>query len=127
MSYSVAFTNCYAITINIQDEDWKKFDAEDPENGWSRITIYFSSRDAIRRYFTGVFMYGANEYTHEIDHAIRKKLFGNILITMTPVNAALLLKEQEAFINDIVGLGIDHTYTLNPHVNLFLFNLFIQN
>ena len=124
---SNTFTYCYAISIHIQEEDFQKIHLKDPDNGWSSITVYFASQDSIRRYFNNIFMYGGNHYSHTILSAIRKNLWGDMVVNMTPLNTAILHKEQDVFVNAIVNLEMNATYTVNPHIYLFMNKIIINN
>ena len=58
-------TTSFILTINIQDDDWMLTDPNDLERGWSRLTVYFSSRDAIYRYFMAGLEGSPNSYLNE--------------------------------------------------------------
>ena len=120
-------THLISISFNIQDEDWILNDPDDLENGWSRNTLHYASLDAIRRYFIEAFTYGGNQYIHDIDYAMRQKLWGTTLISMNAKNAAFLHKEQLDFIEKVISMEYNEPYHLSPHVYLVKSILVIHN
>jgi len=105
-------TTGFILTINIQDDDWMLTDPNDLERGWSRLTVYFSSRDAIYRYFMAGLEGSPNSYLNEICYELRVKTFGKNLVAMNPERASKLRNTQEIFLNKVMNLELNSTYEL---------------
>jgi hypothetical protein len=120
-------TNGFILTINIQDEDWMLTDPNDLERGWSRLTVHFSSRDAINRYFISGLETSSNRYINEIAYELRMKTFGENIIAITPERATKIRNRQHIFINKVSNLELNSTYELCDTIYFVLLPMRIYN
>jgi hypothetical protein len=124
----MAVTRGIMLTINSQDEDWDITDPDDIEKGWSRFTLYFSSRDAICSYFLNIFMKGGgNMYHNEIEYELKVKAVGVNLVAMTPAKAALIQKEYDLFISRVTYIEMNLAYNISPTLYITATPLVIHN
>ena len=116
------------LTINTQDEEWEITDPGDIKNGWSRFTIYFSSRDAICTYFINIFKNGnGNMYHNEIEYELRVKALGSNLPVTTPERVRLVQKQYDLFISNVTFIEMNSRYNISPTVYISATPLVIHN
>jgi len=117
----------FSILINIQDDDWMITDPDDPENGWSRVTYHFSSRQAIRNFFISGFEGSNNSYLNEITYEIREKALGKNLVSMNKERADILRKAQCDFLDKMSALELNETYELSNIIYFVILPLVIRH
>lgn len=117
----------FSLTINIQDEDWTITDPDDPENGWSRVTYHFSSRQAIRNFFISGFEGSPNRYLNEISYELRAKALGKNMVSMNKERADILRKTQCDFLDKISVLEMNGTYQLSSTIYFVILPLVIRH
>lgn len=124
----MAVTRGIILSINVQDEDWDITDPNDIENGWSCLTIHFSSRDAICRYFINIFTNGfGNMYHNEIEYELRVKALGDNLPVTTRARRSLVQKQYDIFISNVTHIEMNSAYNISPTVYIIAAPLVIHN
>ena len=124
----MALKQCIMLTINSQDEEWEITDPDDIERGWSRLNLYFSSRDAICGYFINIFKNGCgNMYHNEIEYELRVKALGSNLPVTTPERVRLVQKQYDLFISNVTFIEMNSVYNISPTVYISATPLVIHN
>ena len=124
----MALKQCIMLTINSQDEEWEITDPDDIERGWSRLNLYFSSRDAICWYFINIFKNGCgNMYHNEIEYELRVKALGSNLPVTTPERVRLVQKQYDLFISNVTFIEMNSVYNISPTVYISATSLVIHN
>jgi len=124
----MALKQCIMLTINTQDEEWEITDPDDIERGWSRLNLYFSSRDAICGYFLNIFKKGCgNMYHNEIEYELRVKALGDNLPVTTPERVRLVQKQYDLFISNVTFIEMNSVYNISPTVYISATPLVIHN